>query len=106
MAGLVDNPEYWRGRAEETRTLADAMKDETSKKIMRGIAEDYERMAKRAVERRKEKKRSRSSLFSARGTRRIVPTSERSREAPRMDRTVAHLNIEHYRKLLPQWTHP
>jgi hypothetical protein len=61
MTGLVENPEYWRGRAEGTRTLAESLKDEGSKKIMLGIAKDFERMAARAEEhlnRRKQNRRS------------------------------------------------
>jgi len=37
---------YWRFRAEETRTIADEMKDAKTKLIMVGVAEDYERIAK------------------------------------------------------------
>jgi hypothetical protein len=48
---FLDDPEHWRQRAEEIRTLADDMKDEVSKLMMLQIAEDYERLAKRAEER-------------------------------------------------------
>ena len=58
MSGLFDNVEYWRGRAEETRTIAESMKDEASKNIMLGIARDYDRMADRAEERLKLQKMS------------------------------------------------
>ena len=40
------NPEFWRYRAEEVRALAEEMKNAETKKIMAGIAEDYERIAK------------------------------------------------------------
>jgi len=49
----INDPEHWRQRAEETRTLAEAMSDETSKHMMLKIAEDYEKLAKRAEQRAK-----------------------------------------------------
>jgi hypothetical protein len=58
MTGLIDNVEYWRGRAEETRTIAESMDDEASKNIMLGIAKEYDRMAERAEERLKHRKKS------------------------------------------------
>ncbi len=58
MADLVDNIEYWRARAEETRVLAESMKDEASRRVMLGIAEDFERMADRAEERVQRRKQS------------------------------------------------
>jgi len=42
----LDNPEYWRFRAEEVRTIAEDMKVGEPKTIMLRIAEDYERIAK------------------------------------------------------------
>ena len=45
----VDDPNHWRGRAEEARTLADEMSDEVSKQMMLSIAADYERLAERAA---------------------------------------------------------
>lgn len=53
----IDDPEHWRSRAEEARTLADQMHDEVSRQMMRRIAEDYERLAKRAQERLDRKRR-------------------------------------------------
>ena len=44
-ASNLQNPEFWRYRAEEVRTLADEMKHAETKKIMARIAEDYERVA-------------------------------------------------------------
>ena len=44
-------PEYWRARAEETRTLAENMKDPYTRETMHRIARDYEILAQRAEER-------------------------------------------------------
>jgi hypothetical protein len=43
--------EYWRARAEETRTLAENMKDPYTRETMQRIARDYEMLAQRAEER-------------------------------------------------------
>jgi hypothetical protein len=42
------DPEHWRFRAEEARTVADQMSDEEARTIMRRIAIDYDRLAKLA----------------------------------------------------------
>ena len=42
----LDNPEFWRFRAEEVRTIADDMRDGEPKAIMLRIAKDYEFIAK------------------------------------------------------------
>ena len=47
----INDPEHWCKRAEEMRTLAEEVKDPQSKQMMLRIAEDYERLAKRADER-------------------------------------------------------
>ena len=44
------DPEHWCFRAEETRTVADQMTHEEARAIMRGIALDYDRLAKIAEE--------------------------------------------------------
>jgi hypothetical protein len=44
------DPEHWRFRAEETRTVADQMTHEEARAIMRRIAMDYDRLAKLAEE--------------------------------------------------------
>src|ERR1700687_4522515 len=51
LATQFDDPEYWRKRAEQGRTLADDMNDEAAKETMSRIARDYERKAGEAEER-------------------------------------------------------
>jgi hypothetical protein len=45
---FINDPKHWRDRAEEDRTLAEQMTDETSKQMMLRIAADYETLAERA----------------------------------------------------------
>jgi hypothetical protein len=47
---LIWDPNHWRFRAEEARTVADQMTHETARTIMRRIALDYDRLAKLAEE--------------------------------------------------------
>ena len=44
------DPEHWRFRAEEARTVADQMTHEEPRTIMRRIANDYDRLARLAEE--------------------------------------------------------
>ena len=46
-----DGPEYWRSRAEEARAIAVQMTDTHTKATMLAIAQDYEKLAKRAEQR-------------------------------------------------------
>ena len=51
MKTLFDDAEHWWSRAEETRTIAEIMTDPEAKQIIFDIAEGYDRLAERAVER-------------------------------------------------------
>ena len=53
------NPQHWRARAEEARTVAESLGDLNCKRMMLEVAEDYERLAQRAEER---EKRPRSAM--------------------------------------------
>jgi hypothetical protein len=47
----LNDPEYWRSRAEEARAVAVQMTDPRTKAIMLSIAQDYEKLAGRAEQR-------------------------------------------------------
>jgi hypothetical protein len=42
----IDEPDYWRRGAEETRILSEQMRDNQTKGLMLEIADTYERIAK------------------------------------------------------------
>jgi hypothetical protein len=47
----ISDPQYWRHRAQEARTLADALTDPDAKCKMLKIAEDYEKLSIRTLQR-------------------------------------------------------
>jgi hypothetical protein len=54
----MDDPEHWRARAEEARVHAEQMKDPETRRMMLGIAESYEQIARRADERLRDTQKS------------------------------------------------
>ena len=50
-ARSINNPQHWLDRAKEARALAETIADLEAKRMMLGIADDYERLAQRAEER-------------------------------------------------------
>jgi hypothetical protein len=44
----IDDPDYFWSRAEEARTMAEQMLDAENKRLMLGVAETYEVLARRA----------------------------------------------------------
>jgi hypothetical protein len=57
MAGkhVLDDPNHWYNRADETRALAETIDDVETKATMLRIAADYIQLAKRAEDRGKDK---------------------------------------------------
>jgi hypothetical protein len=56
-ASFINDPEHWRQRAEEARTVAEQMNEPQSKEAMLRIAKDYEHLAERAEQRAKGSRR-------------------------------------------------
>jgi len=52
------NPEHWRARAKEARTLAESLGDAECRRTMLQVADDYEKLAARAEQRGKPAGRS------------------------------------------------
>ncbi len=53
QSSFINDPEHWRGRADEMRRLAEDVKDAATKEMMRRRARDYAKLAARAEERSK-----------------------------------------------------
>jgi hypothetical protein len=51
VGDLLDNPDYWRKRAEEIRAIAEGLNDPEAKFMMLRVADTYETMATRAEQR-------------------------------------------------------
>ena len=51
IAPHFNDPERWHQRAEQARVLAEQMRDETTKKMMLRIADDYDDLAVNAATR-------------------------------------------------------
>ena len=47
----IHDPKHWRGRAAEMRSLAMVVGDEQTQAIMYRLADDYDKLADRIVER-------------------------------------------------------
>jgi hypothetical protein len=45
MRTLLNNPEHWRARAEETRSMAEGIADLMAKASLLRVAEEYEQLA-------------------------------------------------------------
>ena len=45
---LLNNPEHWRARAEETRTMAEGVGDLMANASLLRVAEEYDELARRA----------------------------------------------------------
>ena len=56
MPSRLNNPAHWQLRAEETRLLAAQLLDPESKATILKIAEEYERLARRALTRMQEER--------------------------------------------------
>jgi hypothetical protein len=48
MPNPIDDPQHWRNRANEVRTLAESVSNPETRAILLQIAEDYERLAVQA----------------------------------------------------------
>ena len=48
---VYQQPQHWLDRAKEARALTETIADLEAKRMMFGIADDYERLAQRAEER-------------------------------------------------------
>jgi hypothetical protein len=52
MSNLLEDPNHWRQRAQEVRSIAEGLNDPEAKATMQQIADAYELLAKRAEQRK------------------------------------------------------
>jgi hypothetical protein len=55
---MTDDPLHWRDLAEKARTAADGISDPISKRVLYGIAESYESLARRAEQKLRDSEKS------------------------------------------------
>jgi hypothetical protein len=53
LPSITDNPQHWYDRAAEMRVLAEEMKTVETKAMMLRLADDYDKLADRAADRRR-----------------------------------------------------
>ena len=51
MGSHLNDPGYWRDRAEELRAIAETLKEPNARDMLLGCARDYDLLAKRAEQR-------------------------------------------------------
>jgi hypothetical protein len=51
VSGSIDDPTYWQERAEESRAMAEQLADAVAKAAMLKVADSYEHLALKALER-------------------------------------------------------
>ena len=53
MSNLLEDPDHWRKRAQEARSIAAELNDPEAKATMQQIAEAYDLLAERAAQRKR-----------------------------------------------------
>jgi len=69
----IGDPQYWRRRAEEARTLTDELNDAGTKRKMIKIAEDYEALAIQAVQRLRQHSSNEGAAYGSQSYPRCAP---------------------------------